>query len=121
MGGGSVTTNPVGISFGEAQRGYHDNASARRQARLALEGALYDKARAEHDYRKGLAIAFTKHRGQGKPVSEAEILAKSDAAGKALERDMADARAKGQQARLAELEGERASLRQLVDWTREES
>lgn len=112
--------NP-GIAFGEAQSAYHANADARRKARIALVDALWCKAQAEHGYRKAMALAFAKHRGAGKPVSEAEIYAKSDAADKALDRDLRDAEAKGMQARLAELEGERASLRQLVDWTREES
>jgi len=116
----NAQANP-GVTFEQAQKGYHDNASARRLARLSLEGALIDKANAEHARAKGLAIAFGKYRGQGKPVAESEILAKADAADKTLDRDLADARAKAAQARLAELEGERASLRQLVDWTREES
>lgn len=116
----TVQANP-GISFQQAQQGYHSNAEARRQAREALKTALQKKANAEYYRAKGLAIGFAKYRGQGKPVAEAEILAKADAADKTLERDMADAEAKAAQARLAELEGERASLRQLIDWTREET
>lgn len=116
-----MNSNPVGISFQLAQSGYHQNAEARRKAREALRTALRAKAQGEHDYRKGLAVAYTRYRNEGKGQGEAEILAKADAAGFALTRDMADADAKSAQARLAELEGERASLRQLVDWTREES
>ena len=116
----NAQANP-GITFEAAQNGYHANATARRDAREKLEAALTEKAHAEHARAKGLALAFAKYRGQGKPVAEAEILAKADAADKTLDRDLADAKAKAAQARLAELEGERASLRQLVDWTREES
>jgi hypothetical protein len=116
----NAQANP-GIDFAQAQRGYHENAGSRRTAREALTKALRAKAQGEHDYRKGLAVAYTRYRNEGKGQGEAEILAKADAAGFALTRDMADADAKAAQARLAELEGERASLRQLIDWTREES
>ena len=112
--------NP-GISWQQAQRGYHNNATARRAAREQLTAALKVKAHKAHDHAKGMALAFVKHRGEGKPVEECKILAKADAAGLELERDLADAEAKSAQARLQELEGERASLRQLIDWTREES
>lgn len=66
-------------------------------------------------------MSFAQHRAAGKPVAEAEIHAKADAADFALRRDLADAEAKGASARLAELEGERASLRQLAEWSREEA
>jgi hypothetical protein len=118
-----VTTaqaNP-GVTFEQAQRGYHQNAEARRSARRDLERYLMEKARAEYDYRKVLAREFAVARADKKGAGESEIIAKGKAAGAAFTRDMADAKAKGAQARLAELEGERASLRQLVDWTREES
>jgi hypothetical protein len=114
----ATEANPITFDFQAAVRGYHDNARARREARLALTVALEERAQAEHDYRKALAVAFTKLRAKGKAQVEAEIEAKADAAGFALKRDMADAKAKGMQARLAELEGERASLRQLLDWSR---
>jgi len=114
-------SNPVGISFLQAQAGYHSNAEARRAARVELTKALKRKAQGEHDYRKELAKAFAVERANGQTVVGAEINAKAAAAGKALERDMADVDAKSAQARLAELEGERASLRQLIDWSREEA
>jgi len=111
--------NP-GIDFAQAQRGYHLNAQARREAREALEKALKLKAQRENDRAKGLSVAFAKHRTDGESVAESEIHAKAAVAQFTLERDMADAEAKAAQARLAELEGERASLRQLIDWVREE-
>jgi hypothetical protein len=113
---GPAQLNP-GIGFQAAQRGYHANATARREARESLEKALERKARAEHDYRKALSVAFAQHRAKGESAAESEIHARADAAHHALDRDMADAEAKGAAARIAELEGERASLRQLVDWT----
>lgn len=109
--------NPQTLDFATAQAGYHANAEARRQARAKLTEALQRKARNENEYRKALSVAFAKHRSKGGGQAEAEIHAKADAAHHALNRDMADAEAKGAQARLAELEGERASLRQLVDWS----
>lgn len=116
----NAQANP-GITFEAAQGGYRSNAEARRSARHELRDALERKAKHEHAYRKRLALAFATLRAQGKGVQEAEIIAKGEAADCALNRDMADAEAKAAQARLAELEGERASLRQLVDWTREET
>jgi hypothetical protein len=116
----NAQANP-GIDFAQAQKGYHDNADARRQARLALEDALKRKAQKEHDRAKGLSVAFAKQRASKAAVEEASIHAKAAVAQITLERDMADAEAKAASARLAELEGERASLRQLIDWTREES
>ena len=117
----NAQANP-GISWQQAKDGYHDNATARRKAREWLENELTTKARADHEYRTRLSLDFAKHRAEGKGVGESEILAKGGKASlHALERDLADAKAKAASARLAELEGERASLRQLVDWTREES
>lgn len=116
----TVQANP-GIDFAQAQAGYHKNANARRKAREALEEALKKKAQKEHDRAKGLSLAFAQHRGKGEPVAAAEIHARAAVAQVTLERDLADAEAKAASARLAELEGERASLRQLIDWTREES
>lgn len=115
----TVQANPQTLSFEEARAGYEMNAKARRSARHLLEKSLEERAQAEHDYRKGLSVAFAKHRGQKMGAGEAEIHAKADAADFALKRDLADAKAKGASARLAELEGERASLRQLVDWSQE--
>lgn len=112
----TATANPETIDFQHAQASYHDNAEARRAATNDLESALYDKAKHEHDYRKALSVAYTKHR-LTKGAGEAEIHAKADSASFALQRDMADAASKAASARLAELEGERATLRQLVDWS----
>lgn len=116
----NAQANP-GITFEEAKRGYHANATARRVARTDLERYLIEKARAEYDYRKVLAREFAVARADNKSAAESEVYARGKAAGAAFSRDMADAKAKAAQARLAELEGERASLRQLSDWTREES
>lgn len=112
-----MNANPRVLDFQEARSGYESNARARRAARENLTKALRNKAQAEHDYRKALSVAFAKHRSKGEGVGEAEIHAKAEAASYALSRDMADAEAKGASARLAELEGERASLRQLVDFS----
>lgn len=114
----TVAANPTTLSFEQAQEGYRENAKARRAARHLLESALQERAQHEHDYRKALSVAFAKQRAKEKVgAGEAEIHAKADAADFALKRDLADAKSKGAQARLAELEGERASLRQLVDWS----
>jgi uncharacterized protein (DUF3084 family) len=116
----NAQANP-GIDFLKGQNGFHQIAESRRAARRDLEKYLKEKARAEYDYRKVLAREFAVARHDKKSVVEADVYAKGKAAGAAFSRDMADAKAKAAQARLAELEGERASLRQLIDWTREES
>ena len=113
--------NPVPIDYQAATVAYRANAVARRAAREQLVAHLQTKAQAELEYRKGMSVAFAQHRGAGKPVEESKIHAEADAADFKLRRDLADAEAKGASARLAELEAERASLRQLAEWSREES
>lgn len=116
----NVQANP-GITFEAAQVGLRDIAAARRKARESLTDALNRRANANHGVAKGMAVAFAKYRAKGEPVEAAKIYAKADAADKQLEADMADTDVRTAQARLAELEGERSSLRMLADWTREES
>jgi uncharacterized protein YceH (UPF0502 family) len=116
----TAQANP-GVTFEAAQQGYRSNAEARRQARRDLQDALERKADRERAYRKRLSTEFAHQRDKGCSVVEAEVHAKGAAADIAWRRDMADAVAKAAAHRIAELEGERASLRQLVEWTREES
>lgn len=116
----TIQANP-GIDFAQAQKGYRDIASARREARGQLREALTRRAQANFQAAKGNAVAFAKYRSAGKAVEESKILAKADAANHVLDAEMADVDVKTAQARLDELEGERSSLRQLADWTREES
>lgn len=113
--------NPAPIDYVAAQTAYRQNAMARRQAREALTEKLREKANAENEYRKAKSMAFARHRGAGKPVEESKIHADADSADYALRRDLADAEAKGVQARLAELEAERVTLRDLTSWAREEA
>jgi uncharacterized protein YceH (UPF0502 family) len=116
----NAQANP-GLTFQQAQSGYHTNAEARRKARRDLQDALERKADRERAYRKRLSREFATQRDAGKSVVEADVHAKGAAADIAWRRDMADAVAKAAAHRIAELEAERASLRQLADWTREES
>lgn len=109
------------LDFNQARNGYNANATARRKARRDLQDALERKADRERAYRKRLSTEFAKQRDAGSSVVEAEVHAKGAAADIAWRRDMADAVAKAAAHRIAELEGERASLRQLVDWVREEA
>jgi hypothetical protein len=115
----TTEANPVPLSYEDAQRGYHDNAKARRSAREALRTALRAKAEAQHQFRKARAVAFAKHRSAGKAQDESKILADADAAEWELKRDMADVDAKTSLERLAELEAERATIRHLGEWGRE--
>ena len=54
-------------------------------------------------------------------VVEAEVYAKGKAAGAAYSRDLAGAEARAVEHLLDTLEREATTLRQLVDWSREES
>jgi hypothetical protein len=122
MSGPTITINRnPGITFEQAQRGYEQIKRERRKARETYRSHLRVKAQKNHDHAKAMALAFAKHRGEGKPVEESKILAKADAAHLELDRDLADAEAKAALAHLEELEASRASLRQMADWTREES
>ena len=116
----AVQQNP-GIDFAQAQKGYHDIAAARRQARESMTDALKTKASKDFARTKGMSEAVAIQRAKGLAMVEAELHAKAAVAQVTLERDMADAEARSAAMRIGELEGERASLRQLIDWTREES
>jgi hypothetical protein len=113
--------NPTPLSYEQAQHAYRMNAEQRHKATAELQDALSRKAQSEHDYRKALSVAFAKQRAKGEPVAAAEIHAKADAAHFALARDMTDAEAKGAQARLEQLKDDRATIRHLADWGRDEA
>ena len=88
-----MPSNPAPPEYLEPRRAkYNLNEQAKREARVTLLEQLKKKAQAEHDYRTALSVAFTKHRGAGQGVGEAEIHAKADAARHALDRDIADAK-----------------------------
>lgn len=112
-----MDANPVTLDLPTAQAGYRANAEARREAREDLRKAMEDRAQNRRDAAYKMSTSFALHRSQSKPVEQCKIDAKSDAAPFEFEADMADARVKAAQARLAELEGERATLRQLVEWS----
>jgi hypothetical protein len=121
VAGGEAVTNPTPLDFATAQKRYRHNAEARRVNTNVYTDALEKKAEAEHSYRKALSVSFAQHRAKGEGVGEAEVHARAEAAHFALSRDMADAEAKGAAARLEQLKDERATLRHLADWAREES
>lgn len=113
--------NPAPLDYNAAVVAYRKNAESRREARAWLTEKLREKAQADHDHKKARSLKFAQHRAAGKAVEESKIHADADAADYALRRDLADAEAKGASARLDELEAERASLRQLIEYAREES
>lgn len=115
-----MDANP-GISFQDAQRTYEAIKRERMKARAEYHRQLRIKAEKNHDHVKALALAFTKHRADGKPVEESKVLAKADAAHLELEKDLADAEARAAEKHIEELEASRATNRQMADWTREES
>ena len=116
----NAQANP-GITFEEAQRQYEAIKRERAKAREDGRRSLGVKAQRKHDHAKAMALAFSKHRLEGKSVEECKILAKADAAHIELEQDLADADARAAEKRWEELKDSRATVRAMADWTREES
>lgn len=112
-------TDNAHMDFMELRSAAHDLALSRREARQDYEKQAKKAADAERDFRKKLAIEFTKARSTEKGVGESEILANGEAADKRHERDLAQSLAKAALLRIEELEADRAMLRQLGAWSQE--
>lgn len=113
--------NPVPLSYLQAQRGYHGNAEQRHQARRDYVSALKSRAEKRREHRKQRAQAYARFREDKKAQEESKILADAEVADIEFEAEMADAEAKGLAALLEQLKDDRATIRHLSDWGREES
>jgi len=74
-------------------------------------------AEAEATYRRAVAKKVTQHRADGKGAGESELLAKGDLWELSLDRDIQAGMLRAVQHRIDAAEGERANLRQLMDWS----
>jgi hypothetical protein len=87
----------------------------RRAAEQELEKLTEKAADAEATYRKMLAQAFVK--AEGSTAAEREAHARAAVVDHSYARDLAAGMVKVQTERLRGLEGERAMLRALIDWS----
>jgi hypothetical protein len=115
-----VSANPVPLhlknplALDEARAAARALAEQRRAAEKNLEDAVESAAQAEADYRRRLAQAFIQTEGTA-AAREAE--ARSKTADDCYRRDLAAGMVKVCTERLRGLEGERAMLRALIDWS----
>lgn len=91
-------------------------AVQRREAENNLEAATIKAAETERDYRQRLAQEFVKLAGTG-TAAERESQARSNASTASYERDLAHGMVKVCQERLRGLEGERAMLNAVTQWS----
>jgi hypothetical protein len=117
---GGVSANPVPLhlenplALDEARAAARALAEQRRAAEKNLEDAVETAAQMEADYRRRLAQAFVQTEGTA-AAREAE--ARSKTADDCYRRDLAAGMVKVCTERLRGLEGERAMLRALIDWS----
>lgn len=114
MNGPLVLERPLEID--DARRASRRLADDRRSAEADLKAAVEKAAEKERDYRKALAQAFARSAGEG-TAAQREANARSAAAQAAYERDLAAGMVRVHQERLRGLEGERAQLRALLEWS----
>jgi len=103
------------LAIDEARRASHALAQQRRAAEMDLDRLTRDAAEKERLYRKAFAQAFLV--AEGASAAQREAHAKAASADAAYERDLAAGLVKACIERLRGLEGERAQLRQLSDWS----
>jgi len=113
-------TNPSALTLSEpldiddARAASKVLARQRREAETALDRFVDESAQAEYTYRLRLAQEMIKAEGT---AAEREMVARAASAGEARKRDVTAGMVKAQMERLRGLEGERAMLRALIDWS----
>ena len=105
------------LSMGDAREASRQLALTRRATETELERQTVVAADKEFVYRRRLAEEIIKAEG---PVPVREATAKAEASREARDRDIAQGMVRVLQERLRGLEGERAMLRALVDWSMRE-
>jgi len=121
-----MSANPTPLSLGDPldlDDGRRAASALARQCRNGvdeLDRAVRAHAEAEHAYRVAYALKLVELRGDAVPVGLATELAKGEAkvAGLKFDRDLAKGMIDVARERLRQLDGERASLRQLLEWSR---
>lgn len=113
-------TNPAALrleqplDIDDARRAARRLSELRREAEDTLDRMVGEAAEAERDYRKELSKAFLGLEGT---AAHKEAEARAKVADKSYERDLKASMVKAQHERLRGLEGERAMLRALIDWS----
>lgn len=108
------------LDLDDGRRAAHQQAKIQRRALDDLESRVGAAAGSELEYRKALAVEIIRLRSDGVPVTVAGDLARGDDGVAALKqaRDLADGMVTAQRERVRELEGERAMLRELLEYSR---
>jgi hypothetical protein len=105
------------LEIDEARRAARVLAQQRRDAEQLLEQQVEKAAEAERSYRKSLALAFLDPENPGTTAASKEAWAKDRAAEAGRDRDIQQGLVRAFTERLRGLEGERAMLRVLIDWS----
>jgi len=119
-------TNPAALTLGDpldlddARKASRAVAEQAKMAIDDLKGWGESFAKAERDYRKALAVKAAELRGQGHPATLVRDLARGDehVATLCCDRDNAATMMDVCKERLRMIDGQRAALRQLVEWSR---
>jgi hypothetical protein len=120
-----LNTNPTPLSLGDPLDLDDGRRAAARLARQcrdavdALDRAVQSHAQAELTYRKAHAAKLVELRSEAIPATLCQDLSKGDPKVGQLkyERDLAKGIIDVSRERLRQLDGERASLRQLLEWS----
>lgn len=113
----TVATLPLGapLDYETFRDGARDLAARRRAAREELERAVKRHAEAEAEYRKARALAHVQADGSDANARKTQVDAATADLAKA--RDIAKGMIGVAHELLAEVDGERASLHRLADWS----
>lgn len=115
-----MSGNPSALHLGnplemhDAREAAHRLAIQRREAERWLQESVEKAAETEAHYRRCYAKVYMRLTG---PVTEREAQTKALTADEGYERDLAAGMVKVATERLRGLEGERAILRQLTEWS----
>lgn len=102
------------LSLGDARDSMQLLSRQRRSAEQELRDQIERAAQAEADYRRALAAEFVKVDGT---AAEREAKARANVADLSYKRDLQHGLVKACQERLQGLDGERASLHRLVEYS----
>lgn len=120
--GCGVSGNPTALrledalQIDEARRAVHILAVRRREARIELQKAEDKLADRERDYRKARAVAYVMH-AQAASAGARDAAVDEATADARYDRDVARGVVRSQEELLKEIDGERASLHRLIDWS----
>jgi predicted HTH transcriptional regulator len=109
-----TSPHPEFFTFTQARDNARELAQARRREEDNYKFCVEKAADAEANYRKKFAAAFLSEEGT---MAEREQRARLATADAARDRDLKDGLARASLERLRGLEGERAMLRLLVQWS----